>query len=124
MLLNLSNHPVKNWREEQKKEAEKLYGEIKDLPFPKIDPHADEKEILEKAKLYEDEILAVIRSSNNKNNAVHIMGELTFTFALVKKLLENNIVCVASTTERNAIETEDGKKISEFRFIKFRKYVL
>ena len=122
MLLNLSNHPVKNWSENQKKEAEKLYGEIKDLPFPKINPKADEKEILKKAKLYKDEILTVIKSSNNKNNAVHIMGEMTFTFALVKKLLENNIVCVASTTERNAIET-DGKKISEFKFIKFRKYV-
>jgi hypothetical protein len=35
------------------------------------------------------------------------MGELTFT--LVKKLLENKIICVASTTERNAIEPEGGK---------------
>jgi len=47
---------------------------------------------------------------------------MTFTFSLVKRLLGNDIVCIASTTKRNVIE-RDGKKISIFKFVKFRKYV-
>jgi hypothetical protein len=122
MLLNLSNHPVKNWSEKQIAAAHKKFSKVEDLPFPQIDPNASETDIEKLAKEYFNICNDKLLHFPNENNAVHIMGELTFTFALVKKLLENNIVCVASTTERNAIET-DGKKISEFKFIKFRKYV-
>jgi len=50
------------------------------------------------------------------------MGELTFTFNVVKNLAVRKIKCVASTTERNVKEI-DGKKITEFKFVRFREYV-
>lgn len=37
LLVNLSNHPYKDWSEDQKKAAEK-YGEVQDMAFPEIDP--------------------------------------------------------------------------------------
>ena len=53
--------------------------------------------------------------------AVHIMGEMNFTYALVNKLKANGIKCVASTTKRETVE-ENGVKISKFNFVRFREY--
>jgi hypothetical protein len=50
------------------------------------------------------------------------MGEMTFTFTLVKKLKQAGIPCLASTMER-LVKEEDGKKIVEFKFVQFREYV-
>ncbi len=122
MLLNLSNHSLKNWNENQLNTAKKLFGSVSDLLFPQIPPEADENYITSLAKKYCDKCLNILSRSNDKNNAVHIMGEMTFTFALVDLLLKHNIICVASTTERNTIEI-NGKKVSEFRFVRFRRYI-
>ncbi len=121
MLINLSNHPVKNWSKRQIAEAEKLYGKVIDLPFPQVDPTADENEIEKLSRKYFQHCLQMLRGSNDKTNAVHLMGELTFTFNLANKLLAEGITVVASTTERNSIDTNE-KKISEFKFVRFRKY--
>ncbi len=121
MLLNLSNHPVENWSEKQITEAEKLYGKIIDLPFPQIDPTADENEIEKLSMKYLQLCAQMLRGSKDETNAVHLMGELTFTFSLANKLLTEGITVVASTTERNSVEI-NGKKITEFQFVKFRKY--
>jgi hypothetical protein len=56
-----------------------------------------------------------------KPDAVHIMGEMTFTFALVNLLKEVGIKCIASTTKRN-VEEIDGKHVSTFQFVQFREY--
>ncbi|MBV6479138.1 MAG: hypothetical protein HGGPFJEG_01899 [Ignavibacteria bacterium] len=48
------------------------------------------------------------------------MGE--FTFSMVNMLLSNGIRCVSSATERVSKEIDD-RKISEFRFVKFRVYL-
>jgi len=53
--------------------------------------------------------------------AVHLMGEMTFTFALVQKLKSAGIPCVASTTHRR-VEERGGKKIVQFEFVQFRPY--
>ena len=121
MLINLSNHPSKNWCDKQLSEAGKLFGVVMDIPFPKINPVWDEDKIKKLADEYFDVCVKKFASFSNENNAVHLMGEFTFAFALVKKLLEHNIICVASTTERIATET-NGKKISEFKFVRFRDY--
>ena len=122
MLINLSNHPVKNWSEKQITAAKEEYGEIMDLPFPLINPNASEDDIEKIAQKYFNICINEFSHFPNRNNAVHIMGELTFTFTLVNRLLTNNIICVASTTERNAVEL-NGKKIAEFKFVRFRKYI-
>ena len=54
-------------------------------------------------------------------SAVHLMGEMNFTFSLVNKLKANGIKCVASTTVRETVE-ENGVKISKFKFVRYRSY--
>ncbi|PJA99282.1 MAG: CRISPR-associated protein [Ignavibacteriales bacterium CG_4_9_14_3_um_filter_30_11] len=121
MLINLSNHPSDNWSDLQIKTANELYGKVVDIDFPQIPPEADEDLIAALANDYKDICLDVISSSNDKNNAIHIMGELTFCFALVRELKKLNITCVASTTNRMLTESK-GLKLSEFSFVRFRMY--
>lgn len=118
MLINLSNHPYSKWDEKQKAAAEK-FGETVDLPFPAIDTNGDENYINNLA----DEYLQKIKKmGEGKELTVHLMGEMTFTFALVKRLQAHGIICVASTSERIVDESVPGHKDVIFRFTKFRKY--
>jgi hypothetical protein len=120
MLLNLSNHPSPTWPPEQRQAAEQHFGPgITDLPFPQITPEADEQAIEDLADGYHRRIMAM----NPKPAAVHLMGEMTFTFALVKRLQASGLRCVASTTARDVVE-EGGVKVSKFRFVRFRAYVV
>lgn len=123
MLINITNHPLKSWSKTQIETAGKQFGIITDISFPKIAPDISEMEIDKLANTYFLNIIEKFNSLPDENNAVHIMGELTFTFNLVYKLLQNGIVCIASTTERNTKEFND-KKISEFNFVRFREYKL
>lgn len=121
MLINLSNHPLSTWSQKQIAEAENFYGRIIDVDFPQIPPDADEEIVSILAKDFTDICLDILSSSKDKNNAVHIMGEMTFSFLLILQLHNNNVECVASTTKRNSKE-RDGEKISRFEFVRFRKY--
>lgn len=122
MLINLTNHPFEKWEEKQKKEALQLYGVVADLPFPQIDPVWDEKTLTEKSNQYIKQCSELLHGSSDFNNAVHIMGEFTFTFAVVTGLIEKGIECIASTSERMVKEEGEGKKTIIFRFARFRKY--
>ena len=119
MFINLSNHPSDQWGEEQRKAAE-AYGRIIDLPFPDIAPSFDKELVRQMAEF------TVFNITSNLTGAmqpvVHIMGEMTYTYAVVSLLKAKGIKCVASTTERNTVMTPDGKKISEFKFVQFREY--
>jgi hypothetical protein len=122
MLINLSNHPVANWSAQQITAAG-VYGTLIDLPFPDVDPSGDEEYL----RILRDEYLRKIDEICGDGArpvstiTVHIMGEMTFTFAMVKALQKRGITCVASTTGRVSSE-ENGVKTSEFRFVHFRKY--
>lgn len=115
MLLNLSNHPSVNWPEEQIKAATEQYGSIKDLPFPQIDPSAASIDVEKLAEEYEHKIREI------NPTAIHIMGEMTFTYKLVTRLKDIGIPCIASTTER-ITEVDNNIKTSVFKFIQFRPY--
>lgn len=121
MLINLSNHPKSNWSEKQLSAAKEIYGDVIDLHFPQIPPDADEIFIDELAAQHKGKCLSLFQKYPSDNNAVHIMGEMTFSFKLVNELKKSNIVCVASTTDRNTTE-ENGNKISKFNFVRFRQY--
>lgn len=121
MLINLSNHPSKNWSARQKEAALSKYAKIYDLPFPDIDPNDTEKQISEMAFTYLDKIQKIIANIDCQDSAVHIQGEFTFVFKLVTLLKSSNINCLASTSQRKVQELE-GKKIVEFNFVKFRSY--
>ena len=131
MLLNLSNHPSAQWPEKQKNRANQQFGEIADLPFPVIDPEIDENKIVNLAHKYAEKCLQQfnipvkqqfnIPVKQQLRNAVHIMGELTFCFALVNILQKKGIKCIASTTKRNVVQN-GLTKTSGFSFVRFREY--
>ena len=122
MLINLSNHPSVNWPPEQLATAQ-VFGEIVDLPFPSVDPAGDTEYIQAVCNEYLQKINDICRDAACRVSivTVHIMGEMTLTYALVNALQKRGTTCVASTTERISVE-KDGMKTSEFRFVQFRKY--
>jgi hypothetical protein len=121
MLINCSNHPVSLWDEKQKA-AGKKYGQLYDLPFPAIDPEADTDAVALLAEQYEVIIRQQLALENSGAFAVHIMGELTFCFAMVARLQKAGVTCLASTTRRETVENGDGSKTSRFEFVRFREY--
>lgn len=121
MLINLSNHPKDKWTEKQVSAALRKYKSIVDIPFPHISPNASTNQVINKAKKYFDKIVTLLKSSSDKSDAVHLMGEFTFVFHLTNKLKKKGINVVVSTTDR-IIEERQGKKIVTFNFIKFREY--
>lgn len=123
MLINLTNHPVQYWENKQLQEAEKLYGTVTDLPFPFINPAADESEIKALAREYADICSELLEAQADENNAVHIMGEFLFCFFTVNELLNKGIQCISSATDRNTREN-NGVKTSVFNFVRFREYSL
>jgi len=114
-LLNLSNHPASGWPDNQKKLGRELYGSIDDLPFPQIDPDWSHEKVEALADDYFNRVL------RRRPAAVHLMGEMTFTLALVQRLKAAGILCLASTTNR-LVKEENGQKIVRFQFVRFRAY--
>lgn len=120
MLVNFSNHPSRYWDERQR-EASRCYGNVVDLPFPAIAPSANSQEL---QTLAQSSVQKILSMGETESITVHVMGEMTFTFMIVKKLKELGIKCIASTTERNTTYNSDGTKLSEFSFVKFREYLV
>jgi hypothetical protein len=115
MLLNFSNHPFEKWEKLQQENALLSFQEVVDMSFPMINPSADDLEI----NLLVDNYFTEIKKLEPQ--AIHIMGELTFTYRMVSKLKNAGFPCIASTTKRNVTE-KDGAKVSIFEFVKFRDY--
>jgi hypothetical protein len=119
MLINFSNHPSALWSAEQREAAEKQFGEIVDLPFPTVNPEGDSCYL---EQLAQEHLNIIVQKYFSKPlPVVHIMGEQTFTTAMVRLLQTYGFTCVASTTERVVAES-NGVKTSEFRFVQFRAY--
>ena len=116
MFINLTNHPSSGWSQDQLNAAQK-FGEIVDISFPVIEPFFSKAEVDELADITVEEI-----KNLDNNPVIHVMGEMTFTYAIVARLKTRGITCVASTTERLVKMMPNGKKISEFKFVQFREY--
>jgi len=116
MIVNLSNHPFSHWSPKQKDRAISQFGEVIDMSFPDILPEADEKWISELAGNFLEEIIRI------NPDAVHVQGEQTFTYAIVKLLQKKGIPCYASTTKRNVKSTGNGKTLRQFDFVQFRQF--
>lgn len=119
MLINLSNHPYDTWGEEQKVAAT-VYGPVREMPFPVVDEKADETYI---GSLAEGYCSRISQMASPDEATVHLMGELTFTFALLKRLQLLGYTCIAATSQRLVSVDEQGDKLVHFRFCRFRKYV-
>lgn len=121
MFINLSNHPSDKWPKNQI-EAAIPYGDLLDLPFPDIDPTLDEQSIIAMAHTYAERIKGLIAGEKAEMCVVHLMGELTFCFALAQLLTRDGIACIASTTRRQVFELQNGMKTCRFAFVRFRGY--
>lgn len=120
MFINFTNHPSSVWEKSQI-EAAKVFGPIVDMQFPPIDEYGDELFIAGLVSQYVSRIREL--SPNSEGTVIHIMGEMTFTCAMVNSLQQNGYICVASTTERNVTLLGDGSKKVQFQFIRFRRYL-
>ena len=120
IFINLSNHPSAKWKAEQLSAAKKKFGQIVDFDFPAVSPDANPVEITALAQQTVDTIIQQYGGAYKLT--VHIMGEMTLTFALVSQLKAKGIRCVASTTERLSEDLPDGSKRSDFKFVSFREY--
>jgi hypothetical protein len=117
MLLNLSNHPSSAWSPAQLDAAIAAYGSVEDLAFPNIPAAAGEAELRDLVAQYKEKVL------QSKATHIHLMGEMTFTCALVQILQKEGVSCLASTSERTVLEEADGKKTVVFKFVRFRGYL-
>lgn len=115
MLINFSNHPTEQWSATQVKAAEEIYKTIVDVNFPDVNPEINKEQIIQLAQKYVNQIVEL------KPQAVHIMGEMNFTFVCLTVLKSLKIKCIASTTRRNST-LNANKKTSEFEFVQFREY--
>ena len=122
MLLNLSNHPADGWTDVQRRAAEEAFGDVLDLPFPAIDPAWDAVEVDVLAAEYAERCCAMLAQREGGLHAVHVMGEMTFTVALVRRLQASGVRCVAATTERLVVPDGSDERRVTFRFVRFRTY--
>jgi len=118
-MINFTNHPY-TMRDEEQKKAARAFGEIKEIPFPAVDPAATEEEVDRLAGEYKERILAL------HDPVVLVQGEFTMSFRLVQLLKEAGLQVVAACSARNAKEwrDEEGKYHKEmgFEFVQFRRY--
>jgi len=118
-MINFTNHPYDMWDERQKEEAS-TYGDIKEIPFPAVDPTYTEEQLDAMANEYKEKILAL----NDK--VVLLQGEFTLSFRVVNLLKNEGIDVVAACSKRNVKEwkDDDGKYHKEmlFEFVQFRRY--
>jgi CRISPR-associated protein Csx16 len=118
LLVNLSNHPSGDWSEAQRRGALRLAPEIRDLPFPAVPPEADAEGINALA----DEVVARLMAEVPGVTHAMVQGEFTLAHALVRRLQQMGIVCVAATTRREVVEQSGGAKLARFSFVRFREY--
>ena len=120
VFINYSNHPMELWDERQLLKAQEMGDTLRDIPFPQVSPIWNHEEILMFA---ESEVKRIMDATENFDNAVvHIMGEHTLVYNVIRLLKLEGVKCVASTTERVTEILSSGEKVSKFNFISFREY--
>lgn len=119
VFVNFSNHPSARWSPEQLAAAE-AFGRVIDEPFPAVPADMDEADVARLADEAARRILA------KKPAAVLCQGEFTLAFAVVERLKAQGMTVLAASSDR-VIETEADenggtRKVTVFRFTRFRKY--
>ena len=119
IFINYTNHPISEWSDEQVSAAKKYAETLVDIPFIGIDPDKDETDI---ERIADSELRKILMKAEGHEATVHLMGEQTLSFSLIKKLQGLGVRCVASTTKREVKDLGDNKREVTFRFVKFREY--
>ncbi|MEM6318140.1 MAG: TIGR02221 family CRISPR-associated protein [Bacteroidota bacterium] len=108
-LLNVSHHPFAHWSTAQRQLAQQQFGSVRDLAFPEVDAALSPTAFNALVEQYYRQIKQL------RPQAVHIMGELTFTYALVRRLKGEGVVCLASVVHRQIGQSEDRTIDYDFR---------
>ena len=119
-FINYTNHPSCKWSEEQLSAALE-YGEIVDVAFPMISAQMTESEL---SQIIEEETSRLMAFNPT---AVLCQGEFTLTYGVVKRLQEDGVTVLAACSSRVVEECNDApqgasKKITSFKFVRFREY--
>lgn len=114
-FVNFTNHAVVCW-EEKEKEAAQSYGEIREVPFPNIDPASSEEEIKRLGDVCYEKIMA------ENPAAVLCQGEFTLAVYVIQRLKKDGVPVLAACSKRVVTMTGDEKR-SVFHFVKFREYI-
>ena len=119
VFVNHTNHPFKFWAKAQLAAAH-FYGEVVDEAFPTVGADWDETQIRNLVDTMLARILAMHPS------AVLCQGEFTYVYALTRRLQMAGVPVLAACSERVTIERVDAAgishRVSEFHFVRFRKY--
>lgn len=118
MFVNISNHQTNKWDKDQYNAATE-FGSIIDVEFPLIPPVWDSDEVYRLATNYYSRCKNLI--ADHDSVVFHVAGEPVFCFYLIQLLLEGGFKVMTSTTQRKVVE-EGDKKISVFKFVRFREY--
>jgi CRISPR-associated protein Csx16 len=120
VFVNLSNHPSADWSQAQRQAALALQGapEIRDLPFPEVPPEAGTADI----EALADRVVDQLKREFPGATYAMVQGEFTLAHALVRRLQQKGIVCLAATTRRDVVEQTPGAKTTRFEFVRFREY--
>lgn len=89
-LVNCSPYPFAEWPINHQNRAKEQFGQVQDIPFPSIAPTISAEVFAALVETYFRKIKAL------RPTAVHLMGELTFTFALVQRLQRVGVECLVS----------------------------
>lgn len=123
MLINLTNHPISRWNEEQMQKAEALYGSISDYSFPAVPVEYTAEDVAHLADKIVKEILD--RRIEGTRFAVMCQGEFTLTYALVSRFQREGVEVISAVSERIVKEEKVGEEIRKtaiFKFGGFREY--
>lgn len=125
MFFNISNHPAhtenSTWSPEQIAEANKLGGEVVDIPFPTVTPEMSDEQI---AMIARETARDVAGMAEGTLSAAMVAGEYVTTIRLIAELQKVGISCYFGQSNRIAEERiEDGKTVvvHKFIFAGFRK---
>lgn len=118
-MINFTNHPYEMWDDVQKRAASE-FGDIKEIPFPAVDPSATEEDLDNMAEEYREKVLVL------QDPMILLQGEFTLSFRLVQLLKKDGLKVVAACSDRRVHEwrDDDGKYHKEmlFEFVQFRRY--
>lgn len=118
MLINFSNHPVTEWSEDQLATAKKEYGIVADLPFPKIDPAADNETLMKLSTAYLKDINSIFDNNQCAKRVVHIVGEFRLVYMMVLLLQKQGISCICATRIKRG-----GDQSGDYQFQHFKSYL-
>ena len=114
MFVNFTNHPSNQWDDNQIRAAH-IYGESVDVPFPEVDPTADEDYITSLADTCMKEIL------KHHPTAVLCQGEFCLAYQVISRCKALGIPVLAACSKR-CVEEDGNRKTVTFSFARFRRY--